>query len=178
MNKTTSIIKTSAQVLVILMIMTCCRVNNKIDTYEQLIDSVNSLEEKELFHEAGELLLSNQKLSATNSFSFKKELIYVNEKTENYTANLDIFREGHQEGKFFMINPRIPKFKPYLNLPDFNEIAQRDMFLRDSTNKVSTAQTQVLMPQNIRDGRVYPTVFIFHGGGSNIDRARKNWTSE
>ena len=111
-------------------------------------------------------------------FELLKELIFINEKMGNYKENLDIFRDGHQKGYFFLIHPSLPRYKAYLDFDEFQKISDTDLYLRDSANSVAESQVLIVEPDNFKRSRIYPLIFIYHGGGSNAEKASGKWTSE
>lgn len=146
--------------------------------YERFLDEISDLEKNSDYGLAREQLKLKMHLYPDNEFDLLKELVYLNEKLGYYKENLELFREAHARGYFFLIHPAMPKYKPYMELEDFASISERDLELRDSTNSVSIPVYDVILPLAHKKNKSYPLLFIFHGGGSNIERAKDYWTSE
>lgn len=111
------------------------------------------------------------------TFSQLKEEIYQNEKAKSYASNLDLFQNGHQQGYFFMLDERIPRYKAYLEFKEFANLVSADKNLREAANLKSETQFKVCLPSSTSDQATFPILYILHGGGSNFERSMKNWTS-
>jgi len=146
-------------------------------TFDQYIDSVNKLEDDSLYLDAKRLTLNYINSFEKNWFTVSKELIYINEKLSEYEENINIFSEGHEKGFFYLIHPRLPKFKPYLTLHNFDAIATNDQRLRTKANNRSETLFEVDLPENYSEKKEYPIILIFHGGGSNLKKAKQHWNA-
>lgn len=146
-------------------------------SYRDFIHNLNDLEEKGDFKKALGYLTEYKANFPNEYFELAKEEIYINEALQRYADNLFIFKEGHQKGYFYFIDVRIPKYKPYLEFSEFNTISADDLKLRNEAIQKSETIYEVELPKRFSDKREWPLCFIFHGGGSNLEKVRKHWHS-
>jgi predicted esterase len=152
--------------------------NNTQLTFNQLLDSLNQLEQDSLYKKAQALLNLNEKCFQDKWFELSKEKIYLNEKLGNFHENFSVFTSGHEKGYFYLIHPNLPKYKPYLELAGFDSIAKIDLQLRREAITNSKTLFEVELPLNYNSENDYPLILIFHGGGSNFSKVKKHWNSE
>lgn len=151
----------------------------KVVSYQDFNDSISGMEKLGLYKEAREFLDKCRKeIAPLDPFSFLKEEIYLNEKLGQYQANLALFDTGHKKGFFFMLHEHLPKYGPYLKFREFKRLVKIDQTLRDKKNETAYAIGKIVLPEQFIETDFYPAMFIFHGGGSNIERAEKHWTSK
>jgi dipeptidyl aminopeptidase/acylaminoacyl peptidase len=62
-------------------------------------------------------------------------------------------------------------------MESFEELAIRDEELRLAAIADSQSEYEVVPPDSYDPEKSYPAIFILHGGGSNLLRARKHWNS-
>ncbi|MEE4258159.1 MAG: hypothetical protein V2I62_00230 [Bacteroidales bacterium] len=139
---------------------------------------VNQYENDNNFKAARDLIIYNKKFYHENSFELLKELIYINEKLSRYDDNLGLFIKGNQLGYFFLLHPALPKYKPYLQMDGFNELARSDAELRAKAIGQSTTLYALEIPKKYKSNNYYPVIFIFHGGGSNLQKVMNHWSSK
>jgi len=113
--------------------------------------------------------------TSDKAFTCSLEEIALNEKKGAYMENLLVFRAGHQKGWFYFIHPAIPRYEPYLNLPGFQEVYAADSSLRSRAIIRSQTTYELELPNDYDSTVRYPLLFIFHGGGSNMERVRHHW---
>lgn len=139
---------------------------------------ISDLERDGKYNEALEMVQDAFDIYPDYNFDLLKEQVYLNEKLGDYKANLDIFREGHKKGYFFLIHPSIPKYKPYLELGAFSDVSDADLRIRSEATRNAKPLIEITEPSGFRKSKRYPVIFIFHGGGSNSKRASLEWSSE
>ena len=145
--------------------------------FDSLMIKCNKLEKDENYELAKKLIANNIKYYPNNWFVLSKEQIYINEKLLMFEDNLSIFKEGHTKGYFYLIHSALPKYKEYKNLHGFDSIAKVDQLLRNETMVVSQTIYEVELPDNFTQQKPYPLCFIFHGGGSCLERVKEHWHS-
>ena len=146
-------------------------------TYNELIEKINVYEKNGEFDKALSLIKENRSKFPYYFFDLSKVEIYLNEKLNKYSDNLLIFHEGHKKGFFYFIDERIPKYKPYTDLSEFESISQEDLKLRNEAIRASKIIYEVVLPKNFSTDRNWPLCLIFHGGGSNLDQVKNHWHS-
>ena len=124
------------------------------------------------------LLIHGQQQSCEQWFSLSKELLFLNEKMMNYKENISIFKEGHQMGYFYFLHPAIPRYKPYLDFPEFDSLVKVDRQLYEKALEHSSTRYQLHLPTGFNAEKSYPLFLIFHGGNSNFRRVGKHWNDE
>ncbi|PLX00404.1 MAG: hypothetical protein C0593_01055, partial [Marinilabiliales bacterium] len=145
---------------------------------EKFMKEVQELENNKKYTEALELIDLNLEKFSDYEFRLLKEKIYLNEKMDHYAENLPIFEYAHEKGYFFLLHPDIPKYKPYRVFPEFEEISERDLKIREQVNAESKTTYKVHLPKDFTGEKRWPLLLIFNGGGSNLDRVQKHWHSE
>ena len=147
----------------------------QISDFSEFKKQVNQLEKEGRYREAVQLTKDVWDRFPENEFDLMKEMIYLNEKTGQHEKNLEIWEKGHHKGYFFLLNPRIPKYEPYLEYVKFDELVSRDESLRSAAFEESKTIYEVVLPVKYRQEKNYPLLLIFHGGGSNLNRSRNSW---
>ena len=159
--------------LSIILICSCFHKLPEI-SYQEYIQTVNQLEKSNKYDEARELSYHAINKFPDNEFDIMKEIIYINGKTGNYDDNINLWKHGHEKGYFFFIHPSLSRYKPYLEMEEFEEIAARDIAMRDSANNESECAYMIITEDPL-DDKERPLILIFHGGGSGISKAIRNW---
>ncbi|MBN2415544.1 alpha/beta fold hydrolase [bacterium] len=156
-------------------IITGCNNDQTIRTYDEFEIAVNSLESEERYEEAIGLTHRTRKQLPEHEFTFIKELEYLNGKTGRYKENLDLWKEGHERGYFFLLNTRLPRFEPYLQFPQFDSLAATDARLRAEALKTSKTIYSTRLPDDYHEDSCYPLLILLHGGGSSLEKAQERW---
>ncbi len=167
-------------ILVITLTLLLCSTNiikSQTLTYDQLMDSVNLLEEDKKFEESLTLLNSQKEQHSDQWFNISKELVYLNKKLERFEDNISIFNEGHKKGFFYLIHPQIKEFDVYKDYPEFDEISRTDLELRSKTIEKASIKYELKLPNKFNPKKSYPLIIILHGGGSSLKRVLKHWNS-
>ena len=146
-------------------------------SWDQFRDSLHALKQDSMYAMAREYLTANRESFKDEWFKLSKEEIFLNEKLGMPEANLDIFREAHDRGYFYLIHPELPKYRVYTDLPGFPEISDTDLKLREAANADSRMLWDIVTPVNFDERRKYPVILLFHGGGSNLERVKKHWNN-
>lgn len=66
----------------------------------------------------------------------------------------------------------------FKNNAEFDRLAEIDKQIGDSLNGLSHVKYEVVLPSNYSEEKVYPSLFIFHGNGRNLQKAKHVWTSD
>ena len=64
------------------------------------------------------------------------------------------------------------------NNAEFDRLAEIDKQIGDSLNDLSHMKYEVVLPSNYSAEKEYPLLFIFHGNGRNLQKAKRTWTSD
>ncbi len=110
-------------------------------------------------------------------FDLSRELLYLYRKTEQYERCLTVWEKGHRQGFFYMIIPTMKQYEPFAGFDKFAAIAEEDKRLREAALEKSQTIFEVVLPQGYSEKETYPLLIVLHGGGSNIERAKKHWHS-
>lgn len=148
---------------------------SRTNSYSDFIFEINKLEQDEQYSEAKKRVVSNMEIYAEQRFEMIKELEYLNNKLECYEENLTLWKEAHSEGYFFLLNARMPKYEPYLQFPLFDSLVTKDAELREEALAKSNTIYEINEPDNYQSHHEYPLIFIFHGGGRNLEKAKDSW---
>lgn len=159
----------------IIMILFSLILNADFTDFDTFIKDVNALEDSLLYDSAYALSMNAIEAFPDKEFDILKEMIYINNKTENYQKNIDIWKAGHDNGYFFLIIPAMDQYKPYAELPGFDAVVERDAELRAEALKSCELKYEIVLPDNYDAKKKYPAMFILHGGGSSIEKAKKSW---
>jgi len=149
--------------------------NYEILTYDDFERTVNNLEQEEKYIESIELTKNVLQLFPDKRFELIKELEFLNKKTERYQDNLVLWKEGHSNGFFFLLNKQMKQYEPYLSFVEFDSLVINDIKLRSQALEKSKSIYEVFLPNNYSTNTQYPLLLILHGGGSNIDKAKQRW---
>jgi len=143
--------------------------------FEDFQNHLHKLEEAGNFTRAKECLLSRMDEYPDQWFHLSKELVYIREKTGEYEENLSLFAHGHRMGFFYFLHPALPRFKPYLAFPVFEELMDTDRKLYEDALSRSSTHYRVDLPPDFHPGQRYPLFIIFHGGNSNLKKVTAHW---
>ena len=143
--------------------------------FEGFLRRLNKLEEAGNFTRAKEYLLSRMDEFPDRWFYLSKELVHIHEKTGEYEKNLSLFDLGHRKGFFYFLHPALPRFKPYLEFPGFEDLTNADRKLYEDALSRSSTHYRVDLPADLRPGQTYPLFIIFHGGNSNLQKVTEHW---
>lgn len=66
----------------------------------------------------------------------------------------------------------------FKNNPEFDSLAKIDKQIGDSLNDLSHVKYEIVLPSNYSAEKVYPLLFVFHGNGRNLQKAKGVWTSD
>ena len=147
-------------------------------SYDSFMDHLNGLEIESDYSGALEYLLSYESAFPEQWFTLSKEQIYLNEKMQRYVDNLNVLKEGHQRGFFYFLHTAIPRYKPYLEYPEFGELLETDRQLYSKALEKSSTIYQVVLPTGFNPDFDYRLFIIFHGGNSNFQKVRNHWNDD
>jgi len=161
--------------MLLLVLVTGYSQDYNIDSFDKYIETVNGFEEIKNYEEA--IKLTNQVWNdfPDKKFELIKEMEYLNKKTNRYIDNLNLWKNGHTQGYFFLLNKQMKQYEPYLEYSIFDSLVVYDRNLRDSALKKSKSIYELFLPANYSSKQDYPLLIILHGGGSNIEKAKKRW---
>jgi len=107
-----------------------------------------------------------------------KELVYLYKQTGQFEKCLETWKNGHEQGYFYFINLRSPRYEDFIDLEGIKQIELCDMELRDSANLASQTIYEIQLPQNYSDTKTYPLFIVLHGGGRSLIKSRQVWQSK
>ncbi len=84
---------------------------------------------------------------------------------------------GQQKGYFYGLNNGMFK-KHFGDNSTFKLIAETDRLIGEKLDSLSHIEYEIVKPENFSENKNYPLIFIFHGNGRNIEKAKMTWTSE
>ena len=147
----------------------------RINDFTDFENQVNELEKHQQYDEALRLTKSVIDHFPDREFDILKEIIYINEKTEQYEKNLQIWEKGHAKGYFFLLSTRLKRYEPYIKFQPFDDLVKQDDSLRIASFEKSKTIWEVILPDNYSPENQYPLLLILHGGGSNLELAKRRW---
>jgi len=147
----------------------------EITTFDEFNKTINELERKEKYSEAIDLIEKIWNRFPERRFDLIKEREYLNDKTFQYEKNLDLWEDGHKLGYFFLLNNRMSRYKKYVKFSRFDSLIHRDSVLRKEALETSLTIYSMIEPVDYDSEKTYPLLIILHGGGSNLEMARKRW---
>ena len=110
-------------------------------------------------------------------FETTQEMASVYGELGQYEKSMEIWRAGHEKGLFYGLFPQFDYLKPFLNLPQFQALADRDRELREQAERMATMRYEIVKPAGYSPDRKYPLFLELHAGNDSIDHARWYWTS-
>lgn len=84
---------------------------------------------------------------------------------------------GQKKGYFYGLSNGMFK-KHFGENEDFKIIAETDRLIGEKLDSLSHIEYELVRPNDYSENKVYPLIFIFHGNGRNIEKAKQTWTSE
>ena len=104
-------------------------------------------------------------------------LDFLYSRTNRDSAAFKNWAYGLKKGYFYGLNnwQYENRFK---NNAEFNRLAKMDKQIGDSLNNLSHVNYEVVLPSNYKAEKLYPLLFVFHGNGRNLEKAKRDWTSE
>lgn len=90
----------------------------------------------------------------------------------NSSKAFEIWKAGLEKGHFYGLNHS--SFDKYCkDNPDFTKLRE----IEQSMDNASHVEYEVVLPNNHNSKNSYPILFIFHGNGRNLEKAKKSWSS-
>ena len=145
--------------------------------YPEAEKIVLELEKQGRYGEAIEILESINGNFPAYQYDLDRELVYLYKETGQFEKCLNIWKNGHRQGRYYFINLRSPRYENFVDLKGIKEIELRDKELREQDNQNSQTIYEIQLPDNYSTDKKYPLLIVLHGGGSSIERARTNWQS-
>lgn len=84
---------------------------------------------------------------------------------------------GQNKGYFYGLNNGMFK-NHFADNEDFKIISEKDRLIGEKLDSLSHIEYQIVKPRDFSENKNYPLIFIFHGNGRNIEKAKQTWTSE
>lgn len=156
----------------------CNYCNAQCDNYELLINKISEMEANGQYHEAFQLIAECERKYPDKWFEISKEKKYLNEQMNLLNKNLELFKEGHKRGFFYLLHPDLPQYKEYVQLKGFDTLCLIDLELRKLAMEASETIYEINVPDKYKHNDKYPLMIIFHGGGSSLNSVKKHWHSE
>lgn len=160
---------------IVLILIIPVNIDAQINATDSLIAKLNTIETA-TEAEATFNWLENY-IPAEQWFFLAKKIISINEKFNNYKANLEIYEMGHEKELFFLLHPALPFCEPYISFDEFDTLAAVDQDLRSKALATSRSIIEVVVPENYDPETLYPLIIILHGGGSNMQKVKMHWHS-
>jgi dienelactone hydrolase len=111
-------------------------------------------------------------------FETTQEMASVYGELGQYQKSMEIWRAGHEKGLFYGLFPQFDYLKPFLNLPQFQALVDRDRELREQAERAATMRFEMMKPASYSSDRKYPLFLVLHAGNDSIDHARFYWRSQ
>lgn len=147
----------------------------QVATVDSLLNNVQNAVIKGEYGLARNMVSEMMTLFPDRWYEQSKKMISINNSSGFYLENLNLFNEGHGRGCFYFIHPLMPEYSPYINLPGFDTISARDLFLRQQAIELARTSYTAEIPDSYSSEVSYPVILIFHGGGSTAKKAMEHW---
>ncbi len=95
----------------------------------------------------------------------------------NDTKAIKNWSYGQKKGYFYGLNNGMFK-KHFGENEDFKIIAKTDLIIGERLDSNSHIEYEIVKPEDYSENKTYPLIFVFHGNGRNIQKAKQIWTSE
>jgi len=147
----------------------------KIDSYNDLQNAIEKLADSKQYLEAISLIENEKDKFPGREFDLLAELSSLYLKTEQFEKCYKVWADGHRKGYFFLLDPRFDQFKSIAVNEQFKLYAAADKALREKALGKSKTIYELFLPEGYDKNRKYPLFIILHGGGRNIESAKKDW---
>lgn len=148
------------------------------DTFDQFEDSLYTLIDSAQYDQA--LTYLKQNTDKFKQYDFDRSdleaKIYLNQK--RFEQAYQIWSAGHQKGYFYLLHPANPLFSDIKEDSAFLALSRTDLALRRKANDSAHTIYEVALPENYSSSINYPLLLVMHGGGSTMERAKKNWQAD
>ena len=151
---------------------------NKFKTFDQLDTLAMNLIDADSAGQAIDLLIMHRDQFPAKDFEISSWVANLCVDNGDHDKAMAIWEDGHQKGYFYLLNPRMPRYKALESDERFKNICDNDSQLRREALKDSKTIYQAIMPGGFLPDKKYPMLIVLHGGGSTIERAQKNWKSD
>ncbi len=84
---------------------------------------------------------------------------------------------GQKKGYFYGLNNGMFK-QHFVDSEDFKIIADTDRLIGEKLDSLTRIEYEIVRPTDYLENKKYPLIFVFHGNGRNIEKAKQTWTSE
>lgn len=153
---------------------------------KEFIELTNNLDQIEL-DDHKSIALALKGLKKFDEASFRYNLIYWKlsfhyASLEQYDKCFEILKKGQKEGLFYYLGTAEQEYPPYLKeLEKFDKYESfriKNEELKETANKIKTAEFMVQLPKNYEQNKQYPLMLIMHGGIGSIPDLQYNYQSE
>ncbi len=107
----------------------------------------------------------------------RAEMAQINVQLGRPQESVKIWKEGHQKGLFFGLSPLMDWLKPLQNLPELQQILDRDKELREQADRGAKMRYEVVTPSDYSPQKKYPVFLVLHGGAGDIEQTKLYWHS-
>lgn len=149
-----------------------------VKAVEDGLAKAKNLHKLKQYQEAIELLTGLLEKYPAEDYLIGRDLAILCGKAGEFDKGMAIWEAGHKKGYYYFIIPRSADYKAYVKQKKFKDIFRNDHIIRKKVNDQSSVQYEVVTPKNYTKTKSYPVMFILHGGGSTIARAKQNWISD
>ncbi|MBI9033132.1 MAG: dienelactone hydrolase family protein [Bacteroidales bacterium] len=84
---------------------------------------------------------------------------------------------GQKKGYFYGLDNRLYK-NHFGENEGFKKIAKIDKRFGEKLDSSSHIEYEIVRPKDYSENRKYPLIFVFHGNGRNLQKAKQTWTSD
>jgi predicted esterase len=95
----------------------------------------------------------------------------------NDTEALKNWDYGQKKGYFYGLNNQFHE-NHFGDNEIFKKIAEIDKKIGEKIDSISHIEYEIVRPKDYSENRKYPLIFIFHGSGRNLRKAKQIWVSE
>ena len=143
----------------------------QLDSLSQVYFRTNKVDSAILAVETAQIRYPENDMKASHILGF----LYV--RNGNDSKAIENWESGHGKGYFFGLNTNL-YIKHFGDNEDFKKVAQTDQKIGEKINSDSHIEFETVLPNDYTKDRKYPLIFVFHGNGRNMEKAKQVWISE
>lgn len=130
------------------------------------------------YDEVAKLVEENYDRFPDKATSMSFNMALVCKHLEEYDKGIEYLLMAHEREHWFSIYAFQGDFwAPYQEKEGFDAFLARNLEMKDEAQKKAKPKLEVVLPEELEEGRTYPLFIALHGGGENIEIFKPRWKS-
>lgn len=130
------------------------------------------------YDEAADLIERNFDAFPGKEMNMAYNMALICKDLGDYKKGIEYLERAHEKGLWFSIYAFQGEFwEPYRDLEGFRKVMARNLEMKDEAQNKAKPKMEIILPENLEEGKTYPLFIALHGGGENIESFKPRWKS-